>query len=83
MSGKKTAEPSPESISRANRQRLAQEEGARAMADLERQAVEIRKNMQRLRALREAKEADEVIGRTVLPQLVGKRRKDRIVRQSG
>jgi hypothetical protein len=83
MSGKKTAEPSPESISRANRQRLAEEEGARAMADLERQAVEIRKNMQRLRALREAKEADEVIGRTVLPQLVGKRRKDRIVRQSG
>jgi hypothetical protein len=80
MSGKKPAEPSPESISRANRQRLAQEEGARAMADLERQAVEIRKNMQRLRALREAKEADEVSGRTVLPQFIGKRRKSRIVR---
>jgi hypothetical protein len=80
MSGKKPAEPSPESISRANRQRLAQEEGARAMADLEKQAVEIRKNMQRLRALREAKEADEVSGGTVLPQLIGKRRKRRIVR---
>jgi hypothetical protein len=80
MNGKKPAEPSPESISRANRQRLAHEEGARAMADLEKQAVEIRKNMQRLRALREAKEADEVSGRTVLPQFIGKRRKSRIVR---
>jgi hypothetical protein len=58
MSGKRLAEPSPESIARANRQRLAVEEGARAMADLERQAIEVRKNMERLRALREAKEAE-------------------------
>ena len=80
MSGKKPAEPSPESVSRANQQLLAQEEGARAMADLERQAVEIRKNMQRLRALREAREADEVAGQTVLPQPVKKKPKRRIVR---
>jgi hypothetical protein len=58
MSSKRSVEPSPESIARANRQRLAAEEGARAMADLERQAVEIRKNMERLRTLREAKEAE-------------------------
>ena len=68
MSGKRSAEASPESIARANRQRLAAEEGARAMADLERQAIEVRKNMERLRALREAKEADEARARTVLPK---------------
>ena len=52
-------EPSPESIARANRQRLAAEEGARAMADVERSAATIRKNMDRLRALRQAKEAED------------------------
>lgn len=31
----------------------------RAMADIEQQAIAIRKNMERLRALREAKEAQE------------------------
>jgi hypothetical protein len=41
MSGKRSAEPSPESIARADRQRLAAEEGARAMADVERQGREL------------------------------------------
>ena len=59
MTGKKS-EPSPESIARANRQRLAFEEGVRAMADVEREAAAVRKNMERLRALREAKEAEAV-----------------------
>jgi hypothetical protein len=59
MTGKKS-EPSPESIARANRQRLAFEEGQKAMADVEREAAAVRKNMERLRALREAKEAEEV-----------------------
>ncbi len=80
MSDKRPASPSPESIARANRQRLAQEEGVRAMADLERRSVEIRKNMQRLRALREAKEADEKSAPTVLPQSAKKKRKTRTVR---
>ena len=57
MSGKRSAEPSPESIARANRRRLAVEEGARAMADLEREVIEVRKNMERLRALREGEGA--------------------------
>jgi hypothetical protein len=57
MAGKKSGDPSPESIARANRQRLAFEEGVRAMADVEREAVAVRKNMERLRALREANEA--------------------------
>jgi hypothetical protein len=74
MSGKRSDEPSPESIARANRQRLAAEEGARAMADLDRQAIEIRKNMERLRALREAKEA-EVGGIPAVPPETAKRRR--------
>ena len=83
--GKKPAEPSPGAIARANRQRLAQEEGARAMADAEKRAIEVRQNMQRLRALREAKQAeaqqaDEVKQSNVHPQAVRKRRKRRIVR---
>ena len=77
---KRPASPSPESVARANRHRLAQEEGARAMADLERRSVELRKNMQRLRALREAKEADETNARTAFPQTVKKKRKARTVR---
>ncbi|WP_128924776.1 transcriptional regulator [Bradyrhizobium guangxiense] len=59
MSGKKSAERSPESIARSERQRLAAEEGARAIADVERHAVDVRKNMARLRELREAREAAE------------------------
>ena len=80
MSSKKSLEPSPESLARAERQRLAQEEGAQAMADAERRAVEVRQNMQRLRALREAKEADENGVRASLPQPAKKRRSRRILR---
>ena len=79
MSAKRTAEPSPESVARANRQRLAQEEGVRALADLEKQSAEIRKNMQRLRTLREAKLAEE-IDRTSPPPPGKKKRKKQIVR---
>lgn len=74
MAGKKSADPSPESIARANRQRLAAEEGARAMADVEQKAISVRKNMDRLRALREAREAEEM--RTpVVPPVAAKKRK--------
>jgi len=66
MAGRKPTEPSAESIARANRQRLAQEEGVRAMEDVARQAVSVRKNMERLRALREAREAEHA----ALPQPV-------------
>jgi hypothetical protein len=75
MAGKKTAEPSPESIARANRQRLAQEEGVRAMADIEQKAVAVRKTMERLRALREAKEAEEASIQAALPDIPKKKRK--------
>jgi hypothetical protein len=67
MAGKKSAEPSPESIARAERQRLALEEGARAMADIERDAIAVRTNMERLRALRQAKEAGEARADAMAP----------------
>ena len=51
-----------------NRQRLAAEEGARAMADVERSAATIRKNMDRLRALRQAKEAEDAAHAAANPQ---------------
>ena len=75
MSDKRSAEPSPESIARANRQRLAAEEGARAMADVARQGIEVRKNMERLRALRQAREAEEARTRSALPETPAKKRK--------
>ncbi|WP_249152615.1 transcriptional regulator [Bradyrhizobium liaoningense] len=67
MSAKKSAEPSPEVIERLNRRRLAAEDGARALADVERQAIEVRKNMARLRELRETREAADATRRASLP----------------
>jgi hypothetical protein len=75
MATKKPAEPSPESIARANRQRLAVEQGAQAMADIEQQAVAVRKNMERLRALREAKQAAEAGTQPAGPAAAKKKRK--------
>ena len=75
MAGKKTSELSPKSIARANRQRLTLEEGARAMLDFEQKAIAVRKNMDRLRALREAKEAQEASTQATLPDVAKKKRK--------
>ncbi|WP_441235859.1 transcriptional regulator [Bradyrhizobium sp. 930_D9_N1_4] len=74
MSARKSAVPSAEAIARADRQRLAAEEGVRAIADVERQAVEVRKNMARLRELRKAKEvADAALAATLPPPAPKKR----------
>jgi hypothetical protein len=76
MTSRKTSDPSPESVARANRQRLAQEEGVRAMADVARDAVAIRKNMERLRALREAREAEQAASpQAALPDTQDKKKK--------
>jgi hypothetical protein len=80
MAGKKSAEPTPESIARANRQRLAAEEGARAMADVEQKAIAVRKNMERLRALREARETEEATAHVALPVNAKKKRKTALPR---
>lgn len=56
MSNKKPPVPSPENLIKADRRRLAAEDGARAMAEIEQHASAVRKNMERLRELRLAKE---------------------------
>jgi hypothetical protein len=80
MAGKKSAEPSPESIARADRRRLAAEEGAQAMADVEQEAIAVRKNMVRLRALREAREAEAIRTPAALPVAAKKKRKEALSR---
>ena len=80
MATKKPAEPSPESIARANRQRLAVEQGAQAMADIEQQAVAVRKNMERLRALREAKEAEDANAAPAVTDVPKKKRKKAVAK---
>ncbi|MGY3531230.1 hypothetical protein [Bradyrhizobium embrapense] len=81
MSARKP-DPSPASLARADRQRLAAEEGARAMADVERDALAVRKNMERLRALREAREAEAATEDDTAPAAAAKKkpRVKRIVR---
>lgn len=50
---------SPEQIARTEKRRVAAIEGAKALADFDKDAVAVRKNMERLRALRLAKEAED------------------------
>ena len=47
-------------IDRVTRQRLAAEEGAKAIEEVEKKAADVRANMARLRELRLAKEAQEI-----------------------
>jgi hypothetical protein len=51
--------PSPAQQARSERMRTAAIEGAKARADIEARDIAVRKNMERLRALRLAKEAEE------------------------
>ncbi|UPT88130.1 transcriptional regulator [Bradyrhizobium barranii subsp. apii] len=81
MSARKSAELSPESIARSNRRRLAAEEGALALADVERQSIEIRKNMARLREAREAKQAADAALQATLPAPTVRKRASRAARK--
>jgi hypothetical protein len=74
MNPKKPPEPSAEAIARSDRKRLAAEEGAQALADVEKQAIEVRKNMARLREVREAKEAADAVLQAALPARTRKKR---------
>jgi hypothetical protein len=56
---KPAKQQTPEQVARSEKQRVARLDGDKAMADFEKDAVAIRKNMERLRALRLAKEAEE------------------------
>lgn len=54
-----TKDPSPQQIARAEKQKIATTEGAKAMSEVRAHDVAVRKNMERLRALRLAKEAED------------------------
>jgi len=47
-------------VARANRLRLAAQEGAKAMEEVTKEGIAVRKNMARLRELRLAKETDAI-----------------------
>ena len=76
MTSRKSGVPSPASIARANRQKVAAEQGQQAMAEIKRQANAVRANMVRLRALREAEAAKSVEAEPAAPP---KKRKRRLV----
>lgn len=81
MVSRKSGDPSPESIARANRQRIAAEEGKQAMAEIERQSFAVRENMARLRALREAGEMNtQVVQPAATPSKPRNKRKKRVFR---
>ncbi|CCD88319.1 conserved protein of unknown function [Bradyrhizobium sp. ORS 285] len=76
MTTKRALQPSAESIARAERRQLAAEDGAKAMAEWDRRATAVRNNMERLRALRLAKEAqDAATGVDAASTATPKRRK--------
>jgi hypothetical protein len=54
-------QPSPSQLARNERMKTAAIEGAKARADIEANDIAVRKNMERLRALRLAKEAEEAL----------------------
>ena len=58
---RRTGEPSPEQIAKLNRQRLARQDERAAMEEVAREAIAVRKNMARLRELRLAREAEELV----------------------
>jgi hypothetical protein len=74
MSARTPAVPSAEAIARADRRRLAAAEGVRAIADVERQAIEVRKNMAQLRELRAASEAADAALAATRPMPPAKKR---------
>ena len=59
MDSTKPSNLTPEKLARAERQLLASQDAARALADAEQQKIAVRKNMARLRALREASEVEQ------------------------
>ncbi|MGF6312950.1 hypothetical protein ABIB82_007046 [Bradyrhizobium sp. i1.8.4] len=80
MTARTRPAPTPGTLARAERQRLAAEEGARAMAEVERQAAAMRKNMERLRALREARDVEAAAAAELAPAQPVARKKARVKR---
>ena len=72
MNSKAPTVQTPEQLARLEKQRVAKIEGEIALAEVDKQSVDVRKNMERLRALRIAKEADEALNP---PAVVPKKKK--------
>lgn len=75
MNKNQSRSQTPAQIARAERQRAARIEGAKAMMEIDKEAIAIRKNMERLRALRLAKEAEEAEAAANAPPPAPKKRK--------
>lgn len=73
MTSKKSGVLSPAGIAKADRQRVAAEQGRQAMVEIERRANAVRDNMIRLRALREAAAARTAEAEPVAAPKKGKR----------
>lgn len=74
MTSRKSGVLSPASIAKADRRRVAAEQGRQAMVEIERRANAVRENMMRLRALREAEAARTVEAEPVAAPKPVKRR---------
>lgn len=74
MVRRKPSPPTAESIARSERQLSALKDGAKALAEIERDAVKVRENMRRLRALREARDSSEITTAPAEPATQKKRR---------
>jgi hypothetical protein len=62
MTSKAQTKPqTPEQLARLEKQRLAKIEGAIALAEVDKEYVDVRKNMERLRAQRLAREAEDAL----------------------
>ena len=66
MTSKSPKPQTPEQLARLEKQRVAKLEGAIALAEVEKGSVAIRENMERLRALRLAKEAEDALNEPVV-----------------
>jgi hypothetical protein len=62
--------PSPTQLARNERMKTAAIEGAKARADIDARDIAVRKNMERLRALRLAKEAEQEAEEALQPKPV-------------
>lgn len=66
MPSKEPKVQTPEQLARLEKQRVAKVEGAIALAAVDKEYVDVRKNMDRLRALRLAKEAQDALNPPVV-----------------
>jgi len=69
-----TKQQSPSQLARSERMRIAAVEGAKALAEYQAQGVAVRKNMERLRALRLSREAEQ----DAAPQPVKRKAKKKV-----